>query len=76
MDHAVHALALSRFGNRNALAVSAQQRPRIAHLPATRRIEDRAIELDAAFVHRRDLRARSLQIGVVSEQQFSGHRTN
>ena len=74
MAHAVHRVALARVDDRNALAVRAQERARVALLSATDRVEDRAVELDAALVHRNNSRARCLRVSVVPEQELGAHR--
>ena len=66
-------LRVSAIAIRSPLARSREAG--IPGLPAAQRIEDRAVELDAAFVHRDDLRGRGLQVGIVSEQQLGGHGT-
>lgn len=61
VQHTVDRIALAGVGDRNALAVRAQQRARVAQLPATQWTEDRAVEFDAAVMDGDDARARSLQ---------------
>src|SRR5450759_508245 len=73
MTHAVDRIALARIQDLNTLAVGAQQRTRVARLTAAQWIEDRAVELDAKFMHRKDARARCLQVSIVAEQQRRDH---
>src|ERR1700694_1117113 len=67
MHDAVERIALAGVGYRNALAAGTQERAAVAHLSAALWIEDGAIELDTAFMHSDDARARALQVGIVSE---------
>src|SRR6185503_21121467 len=45
----------------------------VAHLAAALRIEDRAVELDAALVDGDDPRPGGLQIGIVAEKELGAH---
>ena len=68
MQHAVGAFALARVDDVDALAARPREHPGVAHLPASLRIEDCPVELDAALVDRDDARARLPQICVFPEQ--------
>ncbi len=73
VQHGVDRFALACVGDHDALAVLPDQDPRVSGLTATQRVEDRPVELDAALVHRDDLRVRRLQVSVFAEQQLGGH---
>src|SRR5439155_21143157 len=73
VQYRVDRLALARIGDHDALAVRPYQYTRVSWLAAAQRVEDRPVELDAALVHRDDLRVRGLQVSVVPEQKLGGH---
>ena len=56
VPHRVGGVALARIDDGDPLAVRAQQSTRVALLPAADRVEDRAVEFDAAIVHGDDPR--------------------
>ena len=60
VPHAGRIVALARVGDGDALAAVADQHAGVAHLAAALRIEDRAVELDAALVGGDDARLRGL----------------
>ncbi len=60
VPHATRVVALARVGDGDALAAVAHQHAGVAHLAAAERIEDRPVELDAAFVDCDDPRLRGL----------------
>ncbi len=72
MQHLVGAVALARVDDGEGAAIGEAQRAGIAGLAAPLRVEDGAIEADAALVDSDDSRLAGAQIGVVAEQQF-GH---
>ena len=49
MQDAVDGFALTRIADREALTARTQQRAGVAQLTAAERVEDRAVELDAAL---------------------------
>jgi hypothetical protein len=64
----------ARVDDRDPLATAAHQETGVPHLPATERVEDRPLEFDPLRVHRSDLRAGRLQVGVVTKEQFASHQ--
>jgi hypothetical protein len=73
VDDLAGLFALARIGDRDDAAIGQHQLAAVAGLPATMRIEHRAIELHAAFVHQRDDRVALGERGVLAKQ-FLGHR--
>src|SRR4029453_16246520 len=66
-------VALARVGDRDALAVVADEEASVARLAAAQGVEDRAVELDLAIAHRDYASGGCFQVGVVAEQQFGRH---
>jgi hypothetical protein len=73
VQDAARAVALARVGDSDALAAAADQRAGVAHLAAAQRIEDRPVELDAAFVDGDDPRLCALQIGIVAKEKLGAY---
>jgi hypothetical protein len=68
-----HNIALARIGDGHRLAVVARHGAGVACLAAAERIENRAIENDAALADFDYLGRGRAQIGVVAKQKFGVH---
>src|SRR5262245_54890150 len=73
MSHGIWNFALASVHDGDALTVSAHECARVTGLPTAERIEDRAVELDAAVGHGEHSGFGAGEIGVVAEEEGGGH---
>src|ERR1700730_6329853 len=73
-DHALCRVRIARARDRDVGPVPARERAAVAGLSAGSRVENRAVEHDAAVADLDHARGAMVEVGIVAEQAFRRHR--